>query len=298
MFHETLRMTLAILEWSCLGSPQAPSRDIKRSINGRTHGKGRNVEFSARCWRQVAILGLMAFVFLAPMALAEEIQLAVAANFSAPMQEIAARFEKTSGHKVKLIFGATGMLYAEIKNGAPFDILLAADSETPEKLVREGEAVAESRFTYAIGKLVLWSPKPTLVDGEGRVLKIGAFEHLAICNPKLAPYGAASEEVMKALGVYEMLKPKVVEGENVTQAFQFVASGAAELGFVALSQVYRRGKIQGSAWIVPANLYSPIRQDAVVLTKSESKLGPGELMKYLRSEPAQTIIRSYGYELY
>lgn len=255
------------------------------------------MKFLARCWMQFAIVALATFVFLVPDVSAEEIQLAVAANFSAPAQEIAAGFEKTSGHKVKLIFGATGMLYAEIRNGAPFDILLAADSETPDKLVKEGEAVAESRFTYAIGKLVLWSPKPELVDGEGRVLKNGAFEHLAICNPKLAPYGAASEQAMRALGMYETLKPKIVEGQNVTQAFQFVASGAADLGFVALSQVYRSGKIQGSAWIVPANLYSPIRQDAVILSKSKDKLGPVELMKYLRSERAERIIRSYGYDL-
>jgi len=229
------------------------------------------------------------------MAQAEEIELAVAANFSAPMQEIAASFEKASGHKVKLIVGATGMLYAEIKNGAPFDVLLAADSETPSKLVREREAVAESQFTYAIGKLVLWSRKPGFVDEEGKVLISEAFEHLAICNPKLAPYGAASEQVMRGLGLYEALKPKIVEGQNVTQAYQFVASGAAELGFVALSQVYRSGKIQGSAWIVPGNLYSPIRQDAVVLNKGIGKRATADFMNFLRSEPAQTIIHSYGY---
>ena len=242
---------------------------------------------------------LSALAFFVAVAQAEEFEVAVAANFSDPMQEIAAGFEKESGHRVKLIFGATGMLYAEIKNGAPFDVLIAADSETPKKLVRQGEAIAESEFTYAIGKLVLWSPKPKLVDGEGKVLTAGAFEHLAICNPKLAPYGAASEEAMRALGVYETLKPKIVEGQNVTQAYQFVASGAAELGFVALSQVFRSGKLQGSgsAWIVPANLYSPIRQDAVILNKGKGKPGPAELMEYLRSEAARTIIRSYGYEL-
>lgn len=240
---------------------------------------------------------LSAIAFLACAAQAEEIELAVAANFSAPMQEIAAAFEQSSGHKPKLIFGATGVLYAEIKNGAPFDVLLAADAETPNRLVREGEAVAESEFTYAIGKLVLWSPKPGVVDGDGQVLKSGAFEHLAICNPKLAPYGAASVEAMRAWGVYETLKPKIVEGQNVTQAYQFVASGAAELGFVALSQVFRNGKLQGSGWIVPTNLYSRIRQNAVVLNKGKGKSVSAELMKYLQSETARAIIQSYGYDL-
>ena len=229
-------------------------------------------------------------------AAAEEIHVAVAANFSAPMQEIAAGFEKGTGHKTKLVFGATRMLYAEIKRGAPFDVLLAADSEIPSKLVKEGDAVGESQFTYAIGKLVLWSPKPGFVDSQAEVLKKGVFEHLSICNPKLAPYGAAAEEVMKALGLYEALRSKLVEGQNVTQAYQFVASGAAELGFVALSQVYRDGNIRGSAWIVPADLYTPIRQDAVLLNKGKGKRAAADLMTYLQGASAQAVLRSYGYE--
>jgi len=249
-----------------------------------------------RNWR-LADLVFPILVALVPAVSAEEIEVAVAANFTGPMQEIAASFEKASGHKAKLIFGATGALYAEIKNGAPFDALLAADSETATRLVREGDAVADSQFTYAIGKLVLWSPKPGFVDDQGEILRNGRFEHLSISNPKLAPYGAASEETMKALGVYELLRPKIVEGQNVTQAYQFVASGAAELGFVALSQVFRNGQIQGSAWIVPPKLYSPIRQDAVLLNKGKSKVAGAELMKFLRGETARAIIRSYGYGL-
>lgn len=248
-----------------------------------------------RQWAGAALL-FAGCLIAVPAVLAEEIQVAVAANFSAPMEQIAAGFEKATGRKITLIFGATGALYAEIKNGAPFDVFLAADSETPSRLVREGNAVAKSQFTYAIGKLVLWSPRPGFVDSEGQVLRTGAFAHLSTCNPKLAPYGAASREALTALGIYEKLKPKIVEGQNVTQAYQFVASGAAELGFVALSQVFRNGKIDGSAWIVPSNLYSPIRQDAVILVKGKDKPGAAELMSYLRSDSALAVMRSYGYE--
>ena len=230
--------------------------------------------------------------------LADDVQVAVAANFTAPMQKIAAEFEKDTGHKAQLVFGATGKFYAQIKNGAPFDVLLAADDETPAKLVKEGNAVAASQFTYAIGKLVLWSSKPGLVDDKGAVLKKADLSHVAYCNPKLAPYGAAAVEAMKALGVFDALQPKLVEGENITQAYQFVVSGNAELGFVALSQVYKDGKIaEGSAWVVPAYLYAQIRQDAVILDKGKGRTGPADLLKYLKSDKAKAVIRSYGYEL-
>ncbi len=239
-----------------------------------------------------------ALLLLSPCAQSEEVQVAVAANFTAPMQKIAAEFEKATGHKVQLVFGATGKFYAQIKNGAPFDVLLAADDETPTRLVKEGNAVAGSQMTYAIGKLVLWSNKPGLVDDQGAVLKKAGITHVAYCNPKLAPYGAAAVETMKALGLFETLKPKLVEGENITQAYQFVVSGNAEIGFVALSQVYKDGKIaEGSAWVVPANLYSAIRQDAVVLDHGRGRAAPAELVKYLKSDQAKAVILSYGYTI-
>jgi molybdate transport system substrate-binding protein len=230
-------------------------------------------------------------------ALADEVSVAVAANFTAPMQKIAADFEKDSGHKVVASFGATGKFYAQIKNGAPFELLLAADDETPAKLVKEYAAVFGSQATYAIGKLVLWSAKPSIVDGAGEVLRTAAFEHLAIANPKLAPYGAAAVEVMKALGVNDSLQAKLVTGDSINQTYQFVSSGNAQLGFVALSQVLKDGKIEGSSWIVPAKLYTPIRQVGVILEKGRGKPAAEALLKYLKSDKATVIIKSFGYEL-
>ena len=178
----------------------------------------------------------LTLALLAPGSLlADEVQIAVAANFTLPMQRIAANFEKETGHKAQLVFGSTGKFYAQIKNGAPFEILLAADDETPAKLEKEGAAVSGSRFTYAIGKLVLWSAKPGLVDDKGEVLKTGDFRHLSIANPKLAPYGAAALETLNALKLAETLQPKILQAENITQAHLYVATGNAELGFIALS---------------------------------------------------------------
>ena len=230
-------------------------------------------------------------------ALAEEVQVAVAANFTAPMQQIAAEFEKDTGHKAVLSFGATGKFYAQITNGAPFEVFLAADDETPAKLEKELLIAPHTRFTYAIGKLVLWSAKPDMVDDKGDVLKKGDFKHLSLANPKTAPYGAAGIETLKKLGLHDTLQAKFVQGDNISQAHQFIATGNAELGFVALSQVYKDGKItSGSAWIVPANLYSPIRQDAVVLAKAKNKPAALALADYLKSEKAKAIIKTYGYE--
>ena len=244
--------------------------------------------------RRACLLAAVTLV-LSAHAQADEVSVAVAANFTAPMQKIAAAFEKETGHKVVASFGSTGKFYAQIKNGAPFEVLLAADDETPAKLVKEGAAITGSQFTYAVGKLVLWSPKPGVVDGAGEVLKKGAFEHLSLANPKLAPYGAAGIETMKALGVYAAIEPKVVMAENITQAFQFVSSGNAQLGFVALSQVLKDDKIDGSAWLVPQNLYQPIRQDAVVLMPGKAKPAAEALLKYLKGDAARAVIKSYGY---
>ena len=241
---------------------------------------------------------LLALLGAAGVVHAGEVHLAVAANFAAPMKEIAARFEQDTGHKVLATVGATGKFYAQIKNGAPFDILFAADDETPARLEKEGAAVPNTRFTYAIGKLVLWSAQPGVVDDKGEVLRKSSFEHLSIANPKLAPYGAAAVQTLQKLAVYSALEPKVVVGESIAQAHQFVASGAAQLGFVAMSQVYEGGKLKsGSAWVVPATLYSPIRQDAVALEKGKGKPAVEALLKYMKGDKAKAVIRSYGYEL-
>jgi molybdate transport system substrate-binding protein len=224
------------------------------------------------------------------------VQVAVASNFTAPMQIIAADFEQDTGHKASLAFGSTGKFYAQINNGAPFDVLLAANDETPARLEKAGLAVSGSRFTYAIGQLALWSAKPGVVDDKGEVLKRGAFGHLAMANPRLAPYGAAAVETLRGLGLLATLQPRFVQGENIAQTFQFVSTGNAELGFVALSQIYDGGKIKsGSAWIVPSRLHSPIRQDAVVLARGKDNPAALALMKYLKTDKARAIIGAYGY---
>lgn len=234
---------------------------------------------------------------LVSAAQAEEVQVAVAANFIAPMQRIAAGFEQATGHKAQLAFGSTGKFYAQIRNGAPFDVLLAADDETPVRLEKEALAVAGSRFTYSIGQLALWSAKPGYVDAGGAVLRQGAFRHLALANPKLAPYGAAAVETLDKLGLLAALQPKFVQGENIAQTFQFVSTGNAELGFVALSQVVEGGKLKsGSAWIVPSSLHAPIRQDAVLLARGKDNPAALALLQYLKEDKARAIIKAYGYE--
>ena len=250
------------------------------------------------------IFGAVAWsaAFLCVTAQAAEVTVAVAANFSAPMQKIAQAFEKDTGHKTLLAFGSTGKFYAQIKNGAPFSILLAADDETPLRLEKEGATVVGVRFTYAIGRLALWSKNPNLVDDKGQVLLESAdkssFKRLAIADPKLAPYGAAALEVMQRTGVFARLSSKLVQGDSIGQAFQFVVTENAELGFVALSQIWMDGRItQGSAWVVPQNLYTPLKQDAVLLQTGKANPAALALMQYLRSDVAQTIVRSYGYAL-
>ncbi|KIU51550.1 molybdate ABC transporter substrate-binding protein [Pseudomonas sp. 1239] len=229
---------------------------------------------------------------------ADEVQVAVAANFTAPIQAIAKDFEKDTGHKLVASFGATGQFYAQIKNGAPFEVFLSADDTTPEKLENEGETVKGSRFTYAIGTLALWSPKAGYVDDKGEVLKKNDYKHLSIANPKAAPYGLAATQVLAKLNLTEATKGKLVEGQNITQAFQFVSTGNAELGFVALSQIYKDGKVSnGSAWIVPANLHDPIKQDAVILNKGKDNAAAKALVDYLKGPKAAEVIKSFGYEL-
>jgi molybdate transport system substrate-binding protein len=241
---------------------------------------------------------LVAALLISTHAMADEVQVAVAANFTAPLQQIAPAFEKATGHKLVASFGSTGKFYAQIRNGAPFEVLLAADDETPAKLVKEGSAIAGSTVTYAIGRLALWSARPAIVDDHGEVLKKGGFDHLALTNPKLAPYGAAAVEVMKALGVFDPLQPKFITGENLLQTYQYISSGNALLGFIALSQVMKDGKITtGSAWVIPAHLHQPIKQDAVLLENGKGKPAAKALMNYLKGDQAGIIIRSYGYDL-
>jgi len=228
---------------------------------------------------------------------AAEVLVAVAANFAAPMQKIAPLFEKDTGHKARLSFGATGAFYAQIKNGGPFQVLLSADNETPNKLEQEGFGVPGTRFTYATGRLVLWSRQAGVVDDGVQVLRSGKFQRLALANPKLAPYGAAAIETINKLGLMPALQPKFVQGDNIAQAFQFVHTENAQLGFVALSQVYAGGKLtQGSAWVVPSSFHKPIQQDALILVAGNNNPAASAFMAFLKSEKAKAIIQSFGYE--
>ena len=229
-------------------------------------------------------------------AMADEVTVAVAANFTGPIKQIAAEFEKDTGHHIELSFGSSGNFYAQIKNCAPFHVFLSADEEKPAQLEKDGLTVVGSRFTYAVGTLVLWSSKPGFVDPKGKVLSKGSYAKIAIANPKLAPYGAAAVEVLTKLGLLSVITPKIIEGENISQTYQFVSSGNTELGFVALSQVMKNGKINsGSAWVVPGKLHSPIRQDAVLLSSGKDNAAAKALLAYLKSEKIRYIIRSYGY---
>ena len=242
---------------------------------------------------------LLAFLIacLAPASGAAEVSVAVAANFTAPMQKIAAAFEQASGHRAALAFGSTGRFYAQVRNGAPFQVLLAADDETPQRLEQEGLAVPGTRFTYAIGRLVLWSATPAVVDAQGEVLRKPGEGRIAIADPRLAPYGAAAVEVMRKLGVAQALQPRLVQGESIGQAFQFTSTGNAAMGFVALSQVMSDGRIsRGSWWVVPAALHTPIRQDAVLLPPGRDNPAARALLEFLRGDAAQAILRAHGYE--
>ena len=237
-------------------------------------------------------------VLAASFAHAGEVQVAVAANFAGPLARIGEGFTAATGHMLKISAGATGKFYTQIISGAPFEVLIAADDETPKRLAAEGHAVAGTNFTYAIGKLVLWSAQPGFVDDQGAVLASDKVKHVAIANPKVAPYGAAAMEVIKARGLSDAVTPKLVTAESIAQAHQFVASGNAELGFVALSQVAVPGKpTPGSYWAVPANLYGEIRQDAVLLKAGADNPAAKALLDYLKSEAAKKLIREFGYGL-
>ncbi len=227
---------------------------------------------------------------------AAEVLVAVASNFSPTLAELARGFEASSGHQVKAAAGPTGRLHAQIMSGAPFEVLLAADAHTPQRLVQSGHAVAASRFTYAQGQLALWSAQPGLVDAHGAVLANPAIRHLAIANPRLAPYGQAALEVLRARGLEQAWAGRMVMAESVGQAQAYVASGNAELGFVAVAQVLQGGRLmRGSVWLVPAALHAPINQQAVLLKAGEKSAAAQAFIHYLASAPARAVIQAHGY---
>ena len=230
-------------------------------------------------------------------AISAQAQIAVAANFAAPMQAVAERLTRATGHTLRITQGSTGKLYAQIQNGAPFDAFLAANTEAPEQLERDAMAVPGSRFTYATGKLVLWSASPGRVDAAGAVLQNPDLGKVAYANPKTAPYGLAALQVMRALGLNERLAPRLVMGESIGQTYTFVHSGNADVGFVALSQVLENGQLKtGSLWQVPQNLYEPIQQDAVLLQRGAHNPAALALMRLLKSPEIRALIQSHGYE--
>lgn len=250
------------------------------------------------------LLVLTALCLAPATACAAEVTVAVAANFSAPLQRLARAFEQATGHTVRAAMGATGALYAQARNGAPFEVFLSADDTTPARLEADGLAVPGTRFLYATGRLVLWSADTRLVDAQGAVLTADPASalpapsmRLAVANPKTAPYGAAAQQVLQGLGVAARWQGRLVQGENIAQVHQFVASGNAALGLLALSQVKVDGQVtKGSAWVVPTHLHAPLRQEAVLLKKGQGQPAAQALMSFLRSEQARDIIRAYGYE--
>jgi len=227
---------------------------------------------------------------------AGDVQVAVASNFAAPMQKLGAMFEQDTGHKAVLSFGATGRLYTQLKGGAPYEVLLAADDESPQKLIEDGFAVKGTSFLYAKGRLVLWSPKAGFVDNAGGVLRGGRFEKLAVADPNYAPYGLAALETLKTLRIAQVAEPKLVRSESVAQAYESIVKADAQLGFVALSQVMLDGKVtQGSIWMIPGGFYTPIMQNAVLLTKGKDNPAATAFLEFLRGEKARAVIRGYGY---
>lgn len=226
---------------------------------------------------------------------ARDLQVAVAANFTEPAREIATAFRAKTGRTAALSFGSSGQFYAQMAHGAPFEVFLSADAERPQAAERSGLGVPGTRFTYAVGKLVLYSKSPGLADGGAAALKAGRFARLAIADPAAAPYGAAAIQTLTRLGLYDALKPKIVQGASIAQAYQFVASGAAELGFVALSQV--AGAPGGSRWVVPEADHAPIAQQAILLKTGEGDPAARAFLAFLKGPEAVAIIRKYGYDV-
>lgn len=244
-----------------------------------------------------AAIVMLSGLFSLPVG-AAEVRVAVASNFAAPMERIAAQFQQESGHKVNVSLGSSGKLYAQIVGGAPYDVFLAADEALPKRMTQEGLAVGGSRFVYAQGRLVLWSLQPGFVDDKGKVLRNGIYNKLAIADPKLAPYGMAAKETLEKLAMWNGMQRKLVKGENITQTYQFAATENAELAFVALSQIMRDGKMGGGSWwLVPADLHRPIRQSAVLLSGAKDAAAAQAFLDFLKGKKAAAIIRGFGYEL-
>lgn len=239
---------------------------------------------------------MLALTLLAPLPLqAGEVRVAVSSNFSSAMDVLEPKFEAATGHGVRASTGSTGKLYAQIRNGAPFDVLLAADSRRPRRLAEAGEVAADGRFTYAEGRIALWSPDPARVDGPA-TLAAGEFRHLAIANPATAPYGLAARQALKDLGHWSALRDRIVRGENIGQAHQYVASGNAELGFVALSQIAGPNRPeQGSRWVVPKDHHDPIRQQAALLAHAADKEAARAFTEFLQGAQAADVLRRFGY---
>lgn len=241
----------------------------------------------------LSLIAITTLLLIAGRSMADELRMAVSSNFAAPFDVIAGRFEMRTGHKVIQISGSTGKHYAQITNGAPFDAFFAADTARPALLEQQGVALPGSRFTYALGKLILWSPTAGYIDPDGSILTDRRIRHLAIANPRLAPYGRAAEEVLRARGEWQSYQGRLVRGENIGQTFQFVSSGNVALGFVAYSQVKRPGApVEGSLWLVPRSLYSPIAQQAVLLRE---KPAARDFMAFMREEETLQTIRGFGY---
>ncbi len=233
------------------------------------------------------------FYGLIPLNLqAGELKVAVAANFMTPLVKISEVFTKETGHKLVISSGATGKFYSQIREGAPFEVLLSADQDTPKKLVADNFAVADTQFTYAVGKLVLWSPKDKFVDGKGAVLKSESVTHIAMANPKLAPYGAAAKEFLKKAGLWKSLESKMVYGENIAQTHQFVSTGNAEVGFVAMSQIKNAN---GSHWLVPDSEHAPLKQDAILLKAGKNNPVAKKFFEFLKEKKTKEIIADFGY---
>ncbi|MAR93228.1 MAG: molybdate ABC transporter substrate-binding protein [Pseudomonadota bacterium] len=242
------------------------------------------------------LIRVLSLLFISPLVAAEQITIAVASNFTGPMEQIVARFQQQTGHQVRLSFGSSGKFFAQIQHHAPFQAFFSADQAKPRALEQAGLAVPGSRFTYAVGALVLWSADPERVDKAGRVLARGDFKRLALANPKLAPYGAAAVQTLAHLGLAESTRPRWVKGENISQTYQFVSSGNAELGFVALSQVMQRGEVRGgSHWRVPAEYHAPIRQDAVLLQRGADSDAARALLDFVQGPEARSIMAAFGY---
>jgi len=245
--------------------------------------------------RTPGLFAFLALMLITMQSNAEVVRVAVAANFTDASRAIAPLFEKATGHILKISYGSTGKLYAQIEHGAPYDIFMAADTERPAKAIKTRLAVPDSQYVYAKGKLVLWSANPGLFEDGEAFLRSGRFKHLALANPKTAPYGLAAQQVMQQIGIWSDVQNKLVRGDSIAQTFQFVATENSEIGFVAYSQVKGWKGESGSTWEIPADLYQPIDQAAVLLIKGEDNPAAHAFIDFMKSDAAHKVIKSFGY---